>query len=436
MPYSHTTFAAAKTQLSEMLGDTGKVFWTDAELGVYVVESLRMWNALTGHWRSREQFLTDSGEPFYDLGSKLAVRNLTVTDSSLLAAIQYHLLEPSTATSWTGTDQFSLSEVTNALERRRNQFLFETGTILARSNVAMPPPPAARTNLPDTVIDVRRLAWKTVEAYYFPMWREDEWSLIANDPVWPQNPDRPLAFSVTGTPPITVQVAPPPIDLGTMDMLAVHTAADCDPTVGVPMGVSDDLAWVVKFGALADLLAKDGPGKDIPRAEYCEMRWREGLQIAKVSTSLIQAYVNEVPVWLCGIAELDALEPKWQNSSGTPSIIAQAGLNLIGAFKIPDGQFSLSFDLVRNAVVPSVDADNIQLGREHLDAVLAYAQHLASFKMGGAEFEATTIHYNRLLQLAASQNEKLRASARYFTALHDKAAREESFRPRRAAMIQ
>ena len=98
-------------------------FWSTVEINANVVEALRTWNAGARYWRNRVTFATVSGQAFYDLSSTPGTSTdlgYSVTDQQLVASIEYSLLEPATYTAWTGTTQFTLSDVVNALQRRRN----------------------------------------------------------------------------------------------------------------------------------------------------------------------------------------------------------------------------------------------------------------------------------------------------------------------------
>lgn len=437
MAYANITFAQAKAQLAQLLQDAANVFWTDEELGVYIVEALRAWGAFSFYWKETGVFNSTDGQAFYDLPTAVPLlRGYTVTDTELVRAIQFSLLEPATGTSWTGTDMFSLSDVTNALERRRNQFLVETGCRVDnfQSNVA--PVQVGRTVLADDVIDIRRVAWFD-GSLYTRVEREDEWSITAYSPLWTQDATTPTLFSVSVTPPLTIQLAPPPLASGDLDILAVRSQANLNPASTVSMNIPDDFCWAVKFGALADLLGSDGQARDPQRAAYCEQRWREGIAMARISTSVMTARVNDVPCSLVSQYELDEFSTNWQNLSAQPSMVAMSGLNMLALGGVPDATpYSITLDLVRNSVVPDDDADFLQVGREDFEAVLSYAQHLAAFKMGGAEFEMTMVAYRRFMQQAALKNERLLANARNFEALYDKGQRRfEAADPRREELV-
>lgn len=428
MAYSHTTYAQAKTQLAQLLNDTGKVFWVDAELGGYVIEALRTYGALTNRWRDRGVFNTAAGTAFYDLNTYVStLLTNSITDASLVTTMEYHLLEPAT-NPWSGTDQFNLTDVLNALQRRRNQFLMDTGTVLTRSTQIVGVNPIGRVALSDSIIDVRRAAWQPQTGPWQQLWREDEYALAVGSPGWANDSGIPAYYSVAGTPPLTVQLAPPPADVGTLDLVTVNSGAALTGA-GVALGVPDDWAWVVKWGTLADLLGMDGQARDPDRAAYCESRYKQGVELAG-ARYIVAAEIQGVPLVVDTLANLDAAVQGWQGQTqALPETLATAA-NLMAMNPVPDGIYSVTVDVVRNAPVPSLDADFIQVGREELDAILGYAQHLAAFKMGGAEFKATQTQLDRFLIVAAMSNARLRANlkkADLFIATSDI---EESKRPR------
>ena len=100
---------------------------------------------------------------------------------------------------------------------------------------------------------------------------------------------------------------------------------------------------------------------------------------------------------------------------------------------VPDAvnPYSVTFDVVQNAPVPVADGNFIQLGREELDAVLDYSEHLAAVKMGGAEFAATVPLLQRFLRVAGQYNEKLRVTGDFLPATLGQTVKEDLRRPRR-----
>lgn len=438
MAYTHTTFAQAKAQLAAWLHDPNNVHWSDAELGNYITETLRTWGVFANYWKERGAFDTAASTPFYDLSTELpSLRAQTLTDSSLVTTIQYQLLEPATGVSWTGTEMFTLADVTNALQRRRNQFLVETGMVLSHGTQAVGAPADGRFLTADTVIDIRHLAWVDADGYYRVLSREDEWGMQSYNFNWVQEPGTPGAYSVSTGPPLSVQLYPAPADVGSVDLLTISSGAALDPASGIAMGLPNDWVWLCKWGALADLLAKDGQARDPQRAQYCQQRWNEGLQLAKASTSVLAARINNKSVPVVSLEEIDNYDASlWMNHTGIPSKMGMAGQNIVAFWKVPDGVYGISVDVLRNAPVPVADGDFLEVGREELEAIIAYAAHLAAFKMGGQEFFMTMPEYARFLNLAMVRNERLKAAAINWESLRDRVPRQEEMNPRREELVE
>ncbi|MDQ3803276.1 MAG: hypothetical protein M3416_05415 [Acidobacteriota bacterium] len=440
MPYSHTTLAQLSTQLANRLGDSGGVFWTPAERARLVREALRSWNLAALYFRDRGTFSTAAGTAFYDLGTHLdnggsKILERTLTDADLFADIKYHLVEPSPADVTTFSDQFTQDDITQALQRRRNQFLLETSQIHTAAETGVVQASTPRVSLSDSVLDVKRAAWKTptyvdqngstVPDQYANLQLTDEHRLNAQFPGWALTPGTPSAYTTVLQPNLQLQLVPVPQDSGRLHLITADAGAALNPATGVALGVAQDSAPVVKWGALADLLSKDGPARDARRAEYCEGRWKEGVELSKVMVSAAHAELNGRPAHVSSLFDLDAHVPGWQHSSGAPEAVALSGQNLLALYSVPDGVYSVTLDVVRNAVVPSEDGNYVQIGREFLDVLLDYAVHLAMFKCGGQAFADTMPLYERFMKAAAAFNSKLAERAESFEVLRDKSQRGE-----------
>lgn len=443
LPYTHTTLLAARTALVQRLDDIyPSTYWAPTELNGYIVESLRCWQAHTAFYRERVTLPTANLKSIYDLTTDLQQVGLfdyNVTNQQIYAAIEYHLLEPPT-NPWSGTDQFTLDQINQALQRRRDQFLTDTGCVLVRTfPVAVPGPPISRVPLADTVFDVRRLAWFDALGNSTPLFRDNEFSALSFLPSWPQSPDDPPSFySVSATPPLSVQLIPPPLNNGQLELLSVSSGPALS-TAPLPafslLGIPDDWAWVVKWGALSDLLSSDGQSTDRARAAYCEARYRQGVALCLLNPSILQAQIADVPVQIDTITNLDNFAGAWQSASSAtvPMSIGMAGRNLLALAPVPDvGPYSVSFDLVRNMPIPVFDTDSLQVSRDALDPILDNAQHIASFKLGGSEFDATTPLYQNFIRAASELNSRLRAADVYDILIKLPALASELVLPRRA----
>lgn len=429
------SIATLQAQLRERLGVPNNPYWLDAEIEGYVIEALRTWNTLTKHWRTRVTFNASPGILFYDLSNPVYTSPLllpyTVRELDLIPTLEYHLIEPATPTVWTGTEMFTLQDLVEAIQRRRDQFLIDTGCTLQQYTLPITASPVARFQLSPAVIDVRRISFQNFDSRYFQMVREDEFALASWLPLWDRAARlQPKAWSISVTPPFQLQLAPAPQTIGILQMLVVATGPALDPAIGVVLGIPDDLTWIVKWGALADLLGKDSPARDPVRANYCEQRYTAGVEIARLYATVLNAQVNGRQVRVESVFDLDSHAPNWHNTIGQPNRVAMASCNMLALNKQPDVDYSITLDVVESAPVSDVNAD-LGLSPAVADALIDYAEHIAAFKMGGFEFDATQVHFQRLLRLAGVAEEREQANDRFADTVKDREVREESQRWRR-----
>ncbi len=396
-------------ELAARLADPNKVRYVEEELTDYLIEALRVWNAATGYFRDSGVFQTVPNQSFYDLASTLpSLRGYHVTDRDLVRMIEYQLLEPATPTVWTGSSQFDLHDIIGAIQRRRDAFLLETGMVLTRTTQGLPPTPGGRQPLAQTVIGVRRAAWRTTDGLVTPLHREDVWNFGHFKPAWVQSPGRPpqtvpFGYSVGETPPLVIQVAPPNSDTGTLDLVTVSRGASLDPMMPVLMGVCDDWCWVIRCGALADLLSKDGLSMDMARASYFQQRWEQGIQIAKTASVVWDARVLNAAIQVGSLTEADDFDSGWQSRRGQPDTVLVAGGTLIALADVPDaGPYSVTLDLVRNAPIPASD-QQIPVGEEVFSVLLDLAEHTARSKEGFPDVQETMPLFQRFMRLAGVQ---------------------------------
>lgn len=415
--YTHTTLGQAQSQLAARLQDGGGDFWSGTELNAYIVEALRTWNALTGFYRQRVAFSSNvysagTYNSFYDLPgvTGLTPFSYTVIDTQIVQVIQWQLIEPAAGTSWTGTDQFTYAQVSAALQNALNRFLQDTGVTVSWYMQSISPPPIGRVPLLDSTVDVRRVAFVDVNGVYYPLWRTDDFALDSFYPGWTQTPGIPRAYSTAALPPIELQLAPPPLSSGLLEVVSVSTSTPLDPAVGVHLNIPDDFTWGVKWGALSTLLSTDGQSRDPVRAAYCEQRYQHAVAAARLSPSLLRARVNDIPISTGSTFDADAFLNGWQNSPGRPRMAAMAGRNVLCLAPVPDQLYGISLDMVTNIPVPLGNGDYLQVGREDIGVILDYAQHLACFKMAGAEFDGTMKLLSNFLTEAMVRNGRLKAS--------------------------
>jgi len=429
MPYP-LTLAQAYTDLATRLYDPNNQFWSQPELLLYIQESIREFNALTGYWRGDFIFPSVINQTWYDLTVvPNTLRPLTLTTTDLATLIEYHLLEPAVGLGpWAGSAQFSTSALQSAIDRRREELLGATGCALTRSLQTAAP---GRVTYPNTTLDVRRVAFLPAATFgpAYALWPDDTWSWGALEPNYTALPSgQPSTYALNTEPPFTFDVDRNLNVPGQYELLTVQSAAD--PSLGVP----DDWTWLLKWGALAVLLGTESNAKDSLRAAYCADRYNSGLTLLAKAPALLQFRISNLPVQLDSVREADAYNPLWEAASpATPTSAYTAGLNLLALSpQPPDGTTSLTATVIRNAPVPSLPSDPLILSEDVYEAILNEAQHVAMFKSGGEEFSATVPLHQRFLGAAAIYAAKLAEMGEFAEAILAQSQREEQHAPRLA----
>jgi len=360
--YSYITVTQAVTQLSARLYDAGNSQWTSAELQAYLTESLRTFNALSGFWRDDMTFNLSLNTWWYDLRTVSGTLiPYTVTKYDLLTMAMYHLLEPATPSAWTGSLQFNLAQLNTAFQRRQDDLLGTSGSTLTQftTTAAL----TRRTTLSDAVVDIRRIAWIPASVYSNKIMRQsDRWAQRAFDnswlsasaappSTWLQNTEPPPSFDVDTVPPV----------VGSYDMLIVNSGstwtAGSDSTVGC---IQDDWCWVLKWGAMFDLLSTEPNAKDVARAAYCKARYIEGLALMQMMPITLALQIGTKPVAVDSVRNGDDYDAGWQAlAAGTPARAYEAA-NILAVSPKPDGTYTAVASVVRNAPISS----NVQIAMD------------------------------------------------------------------------
>lgn len=440
MPFTTLTFLEARNELAGRLGDTNKTFWTDAELSLYVKEALRQYNSLAGVFRQRGIITVPAGTRFREVRGDLTNSGgyplrPSRTDRELINLAQYMLIEAPT-TSWPAasltTSQFSFPRLVSLLSWKHNETLFKSGVFVEDITLGIPGG-AGRLVTSSDIQDIRRMTWELPGSSPVLLWRSDEGMANTWLPAWREPlTDSPSFWSVVSTPRLEVQVFPIPGTTGTIQALVIRAGSDFNPTsLATTLLVPDDLASTVLYGALADLLSRDGEALDTVRAQYCSQRFTQGLMLLSAWSPILNVFLSgDDQLTVSPLADLDRYNPSWQsNSSGTPEQALLAGPTLLRLDPTPAQDVSLEIDVIRNAVLPSADGDYLQLDEHHIAATLDLAHHLAMFKVGGAEFIATGELFRRVINSAALWNDRLAASVAKFGIFQQKIATEKARRP-------
>lgn len=426
MSYSYITFAQAKQQLLQRLNDqTNGVYqnnqFTDAELGLYIVEALRTWNALTSMWLQDWTFTITPpvSQVWYNLRNVSGyARQQTVLDSDIYTLIEYHLLEPPTGATWTGTTQFSINDLSQALQRRRDEII----QISACNPVSTPlasVPNTRRTVLPDNTLEVIRARYIPVLGSPNTLFRDDALGMRYFSPGYLQNQSGTEQSPASGGPQSYAQISGPPLALdvdyaptvpGSYDLLALQSGTVFAPPASTLLGIPDDWSWVAKWGAMSDLLNSGSEKQDDARAQYCLQRYKDGLTLIEKAPWLYTCQLNGVAADIVAAIEADSYSPEWDTSGNTANqMLVMGGIDLIAVGPVPAaGAVSVLLTVVGNAPVPSAPGDYVQVSRDTLDAILDYAQHIATFKKGGIEFQQTLPLAKNFALAAIATNQRLK----------------------------
>jgi hypothetical protein len=433
--YAQITYNQFVAAISARLNDPTNRFYSVAEVQQYALETLQTWQAFSAFTQERKNITTVAGQFLYNLQALIPDLAPTITDRDVIVQIQRHLQEPTSATSWIGSEQFTFPQVVQSIQRRRDRFIIETGLSQALTSLAVTAGPG-NIELGNSMIDVVRATWKDLAGKFYTLFKTDQFALTGSSNTWFTGSGVPSDYTMVLATPLMIQVAPPPAANGSLELLTIDSGTDLDPANGATiLNVPDDLVWVVKFGALADLFGQDGPGKDSGRQDYCESRWREGVALARLYNIIRFGYVLGSPAFIDSLAELDSFQPNWMNSANGPTQNLVASGSILGVNPPPTVGLTISLDITAKMPLPVAGGDFIQVGKEVVDALVDYAQHLAMLKEGAAELQETVEQYKNLVRMAAVVNDRLRANNNDFDALSDRSLREYHETPRRKSDI-
>lgn len=436
MPYTQVQFSALVTQLSLRLADPNYLFWVQAEMQSYLIEALRTWTAMSAYLSENVPVPLTPNQVLFDLTTLVTDITSSTTDQDMIAEICQMLQEPIATTAWVGSEQFTYVQIVNAIQSRLDRFILETGIRLSVSETTSAGNPF---DLDDNVVDVRRAMWKTSDGVYSVMWKADPTQLMSANPSWKNTTSSvypPTDYTVGLQMPLFLYYTPQPTVSGTLALITVNSHATLNPSAGATvLQIPDDLTWIVKFGALADILSAPGPGEDLSRAQYCEARWSDGIKLARIANVVRTAYINGVPAYIDSLSELDQSTPNWVSAlAGQPQFIG-IDQNILAVSPITDNSNpGLTLDITPKFPVPAL-TDYIQLGKENLDVILDYAEHLAHFKEGMSEISKTMQLYKNIVALAATQNDRLRQVVKTFDVMNSKTNEEQHSNPRRTTDV-
>ncbi|SRR6266481_812285 len=431
--FSWVTFLQARQILASRLADPNNVYWTDQEIKYYIWESLQTFNALTEIWNQPYAFTATNAGTWYDTSQmNNSPRIRTTVDTNVYTIMEYHLLEPPTGATWTGTSQFALADLQGALQRRRDEIIQYAGCNLQNLPFLASAPLIRSLVFPDSTLEPRRVRFFPNSGYGSPVTlaREDTLAFDRFSPGYINTHAAPEHWSVITGAPLEMEVDAIPNVPADYDVISLQCGTPFNPPTPTPMSIPDDWVWLAKWGALADLLGRESEATDRERADYCLKRYTAGLKVMQQSNWLVSGTIAGSPADTVPLAEMDGYSPEWQNNATAWPTLVIAGMDLVGVCPTPATTTGVSVVIVGNAPLPMLDTDFVQISRDVLDVVLGYAQVLAAFKQGGEDFRSTQDLENDFLRLCVAQNKRLSQMGLFSDTVHLEGKRQDITKPR------
>lgn len=408
--------------LAQDLGDANKVFFTADELQRSLVEALRLSNALTARTRLTVTFSAVAGQAWYNLTAIApAALASTVTDRSTVELMQYRMMEPVEPSAGVGmTEMYAHDEMVRTLEQARDRFLVETETSITRR--------AAQTNiefdgtvkLDESIARVMRIVWSDNLGRRTVLRNSsDEGIMSASRLDRRINYGTPRRWSIVSSPQLVLQLDPVPdgrprdeaLELTTIET-GTSLSTTANSNTGTVLGVPDDLAAGVMWDSLELLLSKHGIGHDSARAQFAGQLGTVMRAVASNLPTVLEVLVRDVNIRIGHVSYLDAKDSGWEGRTrDIPRRAAVMG-DWLALYPVPDDVFPITVTLVSQ--LPALDlTDHVQIGREHLSGLLAWAKQLLLFKVGGQPLAKAAQTAGLLIEQARQFNESRVRSCAY-----------------------
>lgn len=193
----------------------------------------------------------------------------------LLSEIQRHMLE-STIDGGVTWSLWTQEEVLAYMNERLVRFIMETG--LLRERTLLPVTSGtAEVPLPNDLVEVRRVALTGGGV----LTKIDTFALDHGTTGWEVVSGTPYAYVEEPLQTLTIQLVNTPSASGTVDVLYVKAPAEIVAGCWI-LPIPSIMTPYIKYGIMADMFMKQGEANSPERAEYCEGRFAEGIELAKM----------------------------------------------------------------------------------------------------------------------------------------------------------
>lgn len=434
MPYQQYSLDSIAVQLGILLDDQTELYWSRQEKYFAVWEAMYVWGAMTSYWRNRGAFAAQPSDPspYYDLSVQLpALRTRTWTLGQMVQDIQYMCLEAANGISGSGmSGQISITSILQSIQRARNRFILDAHIPFSVSVVLVSPvPPSGLVAFSSDYAYVHRAAWQDhYSGIWANLWREDAWAADKANQYWTVQPGMPVQFSESEISPLTLQLVPPPTNIGSLEVISIRSEQIDLTLASTTFGIPDEWVHAVKYAALADIFTSESQNKDIVRGNYAEMRYKQAVDAVQSMRSVIRILLDNVPLPMDSLAAIDAGFPYWRNTRNLP-FICGALQDIVVLVPLPSALCGISVDVVQAAPIPRTGSDFLPIGPEDISTIIDYATHVLSFKCGGKEFESSFSQYNSFLGAVGGRKQINKVKLKYLTPLLGQPLQEEAMRP-------
>lgn len=206
---------------------------------------------------------------------------MATTDQDTLTSLQYALIETPDGGLTVSSGLWSPQELMDALNDAQQWMMREVWPVVTRTTLVTIPN-LNRYALPQEWMETIRVAWQESDGTTTALGRDSSWSADYAQEDWTYHfGGTPLIYSDSDAPIPQIQIMPAASDNGLLDVWYVAVPPTLRNT-GVTWVLPDVLIPPCRWKALAELLAKDGRGQDLPRAAAALARATEGLTAARL----------------------------------------------------------------------------------------------------------------------------------------------------------
>lgn len=210
--------------------------------------------------------------------------SVSASDVAIFEEIEYHMLENGDADAKFDAGAFpstmwSQDEILAYIAGRRQRLHKMTNIVLTRLPGIAATPGVTTYDYPEDWIATARLTWRNFDdSVIRVISRLDAYQADMGDLSWMSDFNTiPEGYHDLASTQATLrfELIAGPGDVGQMDLLYVANPDLLEDTI-------EEFRWVIKYGAMEDMLNKEGEANDPQRAAYCRMRWEMGLEIIRI----------------------------------------------------------------------------------------------------------------------------------------------------------